>query len=103
MESIIQKIATTHFGISIGSMKGMDFYPSHGLSQSINLNKNIAHSAMDLSQAFEYLKALTPSNQFSSDSKWLIASYQSANLGWLKSGGSGIKNYFPKNQRIVSF
>ncbi len=101
--NISHKISTSHMGISIGSFKGEDFYPSHGLSQSVFLNNNLEHLSMNREQALDYLRASTPSIHISTKNQWLVANYKTAKLGWLKSGGSGLKNYFPKNQRIISF
>lgn len=102
-KSIFERVNTSYFGIPIGMKKGNDFYPAHALSQSMFLHTQIERLDLNRQLSLDYLRALIPNISIKSNSKWLIASYQSANLGWLKTGGQGLKNYLPKNQRIISF
>lgn len=102
-QNIVQSISTSYLGIPLGNQKGKEFYPAHGLSQSICLHSEIHKFQMNSAQALDYLRAMTPSYPIQSETRWLIAAYKSAKLGWLKSSGSGIKNYFPIHQRILSF
>ncbi|MBK6546342.1 MAG: hypothetical protein IPG12_13885 [Saprospiraceae bacterium] len=100
----LMQIAPIYYaGIPIGQFKGKDFYPAHGLSQSNHFSKNIELSDLEFNQAINFLKSNAPEIAVKQKSKWAIASYRSANLGWLKSNSNGLKNYFPKNQRIISF
>ncbi len=100
---IFEKVNTSSFGIPLGSFKGDDFYPAHGLSQSILLRNDLESIDLNKQQALNYLRALTPDIVYNSGSKWLTGKYKSASLGWIKSLSTGLKNYFPKNQRIISF
>lgn len=101
--SILQKIPSSYLGIPLGEFKGSHFYPSHGLSQSIFINRDLDHVILDQKQAVEYLRASTPEISISTNAQWLLACYKTARLGWFKHGGTGLKNYFPKNQRIISY
>jgi 16S rRNA C967 or C1407 C5-methylase (RsmB/RsmF family)/NOL1/NOP2/fmu family ribosome biogenesis protein len=103
VSEIYRVMSVIHAGIAAGEYKGLDYYPAHGMSQSIYLNPDIPYFNLELTEAIQYLRAITPVNQIKSDSKWMIAKYRSANLGWFKSGGSGLKNYYPKHLRIISF
>ncbi|HEX5625836.1 MAG TPA: methyltransferase domain-containing protein, partial [Saprospiraceae bacterium] len=90
-------------GIPIGTFKGKDFFPAHGLALSIHLHSSIARQQLDEKEALDYLRALSPITESDIRTTWFVAAYRSARLGWLKRAGHQIKNYFPKNQRIISY
>ncbi len=90
-------------GIPIGSTKGKDWFPAHGLSQSIDISSNFSKIVLDLPQALHYLRADNnhlPQAKYSDP--WQLISYEEAILGWVKNIQGKLKNYLPKNQRIHS-
>lgn len=86
--------------IPIGQIKGNIVYPEHALSMSLNLNSQIQNRDLDLQEALNFLRATYSPTEHHKETKWVIAKYKTAHLGWFKSNPNGLKNYFPKNQRI---
>ncbi|HEX5002599.1 MAG TPA: RNA methyltransferase [Bacteroidia bacterium] len=87
-------------GCHIGTLKGKDLVPSHELSLSIHLSKNIPSIELNREEAITYLKCGTlklPQH----DNGWAIVKFRGYTLGWVKIIGSRVNNYFPKSQRIV--
>lgn len=90
-------------GIPLGHLKGNDWFPAHGLAMSSAVSHKIARLPMEKSLSLDYLRADSARlPQILSDELWLLASYRSANLGWIKNIQGKAKNYLPKNQRIHS-
>lgn len=100
---IASGITILQFGIPLGEMKGEDFIPAHGLSQSIYFNPQFSSLNLSSQDALQFLRANTVTTDLEIKTKWIIAKYKSANLGWLKNNQQKLKNYFPKNQRIINF
>lgn len=100
---INSNIAICYFGCCLGEQKGDDFIPSHDISQSIYLNKTLPTIELDLKQSLDYLRANTLPIIRESKEKWLLVKYNEAILGWVKNNRVNLKNYYPKNQRIISY
>jgi 16S rRNA C967 or C1407 C5-methylase (RsmB/RsmF family)/NOL1/NOP2/fmu family ribosome biogenesis protein len=93
--NIQRNVNTSYFGIPLGVYKAKDFYPSHGLCQSI--------LALQELESVNYLRALTPELVVQTKTIWLTGKYKSATLGWIKVLNNRLKNYLPKNLRIISY
>lgn len=89
--------------IPICQMKGNVCYPNHGLALSIHLHSHIHKRELDLKEALNFLRASFAPPHEGIESKWILAIYKSAHLGWFKVNQNGLKNYFPINQRIRNF
>ncbi|MBK8737314.1 MAG: tRNA/rRNA cytosine-C5-methylase, partial [Saprospiraceae bacterium] len=70
---------------------------------SIYLNKTLPTIELDLKQSLDYLRANTLPIIRESKEKWLLVKYNEAILGWVKNNRVNLKNYYPKNQRIISY
>ena len=92
-----------YFGIALGVQKGTDFIPSHEISQNLNLNKDLPIVNVSYELSVEYLRANTLPKMVNSSEKWLLVKYNDAILGWVKNNAENFKNYYPKNQRIISY
>lgn len=99
----LQHLNVWNTGIQLGQIKGIDFIPDHGLSQSVFKSNTLPEIQLDYNQALEYLKCLHFPLQVESSHKWFIAKYRSASLGWIKSNSNGWKNYYPKHYRILTY
>ena len=86
-------------GIKIGDGIRDEIIPDHALALSMLYNNAIKTIELDKESAIEFLRR----NDFSIDqlSKgWLIITYKSLPLGWIKSLGNRFNNYYPKEWRI---
>jgi 16S rRNA C967 or C1407 C5-methylase (RsmB/RsmF family)/NOL1/NOP2/fmu family ribosome biogenesis protein len=92
-----------HAGIPLGLYKGKDWFPDHGLSQSIALKKSVAFKNFEKNEAIDYLRANNNLGETDCTTQWQIARYKEAHLGWIKKTPDRLKNYLPKELRIISF
>ncbi len=93
-------IRSINAGISIGHFKGPDFYPEHSLALNNDINQSIETYSLNKIEAQNFLRSTFAPTPSSHSTKWVLATYQSAHLGWLKLTGNGFKNYLPKPLRI---
>ena len=77
--------------------------PTHALALSPVLAKNnIRIQEVDLQTAIRYLKK--EELRFEApQGEWILISYLSTPLGWVKEVGNRINNYYPKEWRIRNF
>lgn len=87
-------------GTTLGSMKGNDFVPDHGLSQSVLLKENLQSVDLGLKQAIEYLKKNTLENHTLLKG-YVLVKYQGHRLGWLKAVPGRYNNLYPNEYRIM--
>jgi 16S rRNA C967 or C1407 C5-methylase (RsmB/RsmF family)/NOL1/NOP2/fmu family ribosome biogenesis protein len=86
-------------GLEIGSLKGKDFIPAHGLAMSSFVSIDIPVLELDLCQALSYLKGETQAIE-SREKGWCLMQFEGARLGWAKLLPNRMNNYYPKNYRI---
>ncbi|MES2836095.1 MAG: hypothetical protein V4667_01110 [Bacteroidota bacterium] len=87
-------------GIKAGSFKGNDFIPDHHLALSFIKNEYVAHTNLSLEEAIHYLKR----EEVKLDNLpkgWCVVCFDHFALGWVKSLGNRINNYFPKELRVL--
>lgn len=99
----LARIQILSAGLPIGHFKGKDWYPHHALSQSVLLAKNFPSYGMVFNESIDYLRANNNFLHAGHSSTWQIATYQSARLGWIKKTSDRLKNYLPKELRIISY
>ncbi|MBK9107890.1 MAG: hypothetical protein IPM92_05785 [Saprospiraceae bacterium] len=99
----LQHLNVWNTGIQLGQIKGLDFIPHHGLSQSAFKSNELPEIQLDYKQALEYLRCLHFPLDVNTSEKWFVAKFQSASMGWIKSNSNGWKNYYPKHYRILSY
>ncbi|MFN8339576.1 MAG: hypothetical protein U0T36_11220 [Saprospiraceae bacterium] len=95
--SYLRIIAT---GTSLGTINKHIFIPDHGLALSLDLSDKVATIDLDLKNALLYLKREL-SHIDSTQTSWLLATYEGQGMGWLKNLGHRINNYLPSEYRIL--
>lgn len=87
-------------GIKAGTFKGNDFIPDHHLALSFIKNEYVAHTNLSLDEAIHYLKREEIKLE-NLPKGWCVVCYEHFALGWVKSLGNRINNYFPKELRVL--
>lgn len=87
-------------GTEIGKIVRDELLPSHSLALSSLLNNNILFVELDLENAIKFLRRddLKISTE---KTGWHLVKYQNHSIGWIKSLGNRINNYYPKEWRIL--
>ena len=87
-------------GVTVGTVKGKEFIPSHELALSLLLNENVPRYDLNYEQAIKYLKKkdLLLENIMKG---WVVVDYCNVNLGWIKVLHNRVNNYYPANWRIL--
>lgn len=86
-------------GIKIGDYGRDEIIPDHALALSTIYSDSIAKHELDKEQALAFLRR----NEFTVEhlpKGWLMLTYESLPLGWIKSLGNRFNNYYPKEWRI---
>ncbi|MBX6381210.1 MAG: rRNA cytosine-C5-methyltransferase [Thermoflavifilum aggregans] len=98
LQHISQRMPIRQAGLCLGQMKH-DWVPDHALALSLALRKELPAVALSREQALHYLQKqplslpeLTPG--------WYVVTYAQFPLGWIKSIGHRINNYYPKSWKI---
>jgi 16S rRNA C967 or C1407 C5-methylase (RsmB/RsmF family)/NOL1/NOP2/fmu family ribosome biogenesis protein len=99
LRTIEHKLTKFRGGITLGSMKGQVFIPSHDLALSLKRSHLISSIELSKEQALRYLKReLTDIENI--DNGWHLISYKGLGLGWVKKISGRINNYLPTQYRI---
>lgn len=85
-------------GLTVGSPAAKDWLPAHEIALSIDAAKDLPIVPVNKEQALHFLKKEDIAIPL--EKGWYIISYQGVGLGWIKSLGTRINNYLPKNWRI---
>jgi 16S rRNA C967 or C1407 C5-methylase (RsmB/RsmF family)/NOL1/NOP2/fmu family ribosome biogenesis protein len=99
-----ERLKVIHAGITVGSVKGKDFIPHHSLAMSTVLGREAFPTAeVTYEQAIAYLRkeSLTLS-QPALPRGYVLLTYQSAALGFVKHLGNRANNLYPQEWRIRS-
>ncbi len=88
-------------GIDVGSLKGGELIPEHGLAMSKLLHPDIPVWEMDRSAAIGYLKKKEMQRVPAMTSGWLLVAYLEVPLGWMKVLPNRVNNYYPAKWRIL--
>ena len=88
------------YGLEIGAFKGKDFVPSPALALSTFISPEVAHLNLEKAQALAFLRKDPIEGLPNLPKGWLLIRYQGLGLGWIKSLGNRINNYYPKEWRI---
>lgn len=100
MKQIAQQFTTLHYGIPLGQQTRKEFVPNAALPLSIHFDKqSFPSTQVDKQAALRFLRgewsAEIPANQ-----GWNTVCYQDATLGFVKTIGNRVNNYYPKEWRI---
>lgn len=97
---LLDKLNVLYFGIPIAEQKGKDFIPQPALALSSELNKDILCTVeADYKQAIRYLRTETLSFPEHSHG-YILITYKSLPLGWVKNIGNRCNNLYPTPWRI---
>jgi 16S rRNA C967 or C1407 C5-methylase (RsmB/RsmF family)/NOL1/NOP2/fmu family ribosome biogenesis protein len=86
-------------GIKLGDWARDEIIPDHALALSTIFHPDLPQLGLDRESAIQYLQK----KDFAFDSLpkgWLMITFQGIPLGWIKSMGNRINNYYPKEWRI---
>ncbi len=86
-------------GLKLGAPAGRDWVPAHEVALSIDANSHLNCLEVNKDQALHFLKREEMSVG-ELEKGWLLIKYNSLGLGWVKSLGNRVNNYFPKHWRI---
>ena len=89
-------------GLEAGSFMRDQWIPGHAAAMYGHLMINEETLALDLPQALNYLRRSTDFNCDHSGKGWQLVQYRGLVLGWIKSIGNRINNYYPKEWRILN-
>lgn len=97
--SILENTKMLRAGIPFGSPKGKEWIPSHGFALSMYLPLHaFPEYEVDYEQAIKFLKRedIPPTETLG----WNLITYQNNPLGFIKSMGNRVNNYYPMEWRI---
>lgn len=103
IQQLSSKVDLLYKGCELGEVIKGKNKPTHALALSPVLAKNnIRIQEVDLQTAIRYLKK--EELRFEApQGEWVLISYLSTPLGWVKEVGNRINNYYPKEWRIRNF
>lgn len=98
-----QQMRVVHAGITLGEMKGKDLIPDHSLAMSNELNMD-AFPTYELTyeQAIAYLRKEAIVLDASAPKGYLLLTYKSIPLGFVKNIGNRANNLYPQEWKIRS-
>lgn len=103
IQQLSSRTGILYQGCELGEIIKGKSKPTHALALSPVLAKNnIQIQEVDLQTAIQYLKK--EEIRFEApQGEWILISYLSIPLGWVKEVGNRINNYYPKEWRIRNF
>ena len=88
-------------GIALGTLKGKNCIPEHGLSLSVILNKNAFLTCeIDYPTSMAYLRGEAIS--IDAPRGYVLITHRQVPLGWANNLGNRANNLYPKSLRIIS-
>ena len=87
-------------GIDVGEIKGKDVIPSHALSMSFFLNKEIPTCELDAYQARLFLSKENITLPENTPKGFVLLTHLGIPLGWVKNLGNRTNNHYPQEYRI---
>ncbi|WP_143962855.1 methyltransferase RsmF C-terminal domain-like protein [Litoribacter populi] len=108
-EQLTKYLNVKYFGVELGKISGSgkggdrsnneQFLPTHEFALSILEKKGFSTLELSKEQALSYLRK-EDFDLPTSEEGWLLITFQSLPLGWVKNMGNRINNYYPKDWRI---
>ena len=107
LESLLKEkgndIRILHRGITIAENKGKDWQPHHSLAMSTSLNRySFPQAELDYEQAIAYLRKDAITLDASVPKGYVLVTYRSTPLGFVKNIGNRANNLYPQEWRIRS-
>jgi 16S rRNA C967 or C1407 C5-methylase (RsmB/RsmF family)/NOL1/NOP2/fmu family ribosome biogenesis protein len=88
------------FGTVAGEILRGELLPAHALALSTLLNDTVDRVEVDKETAIRYLRR-DEIKIAGGEKGWKLITFEKRNLGWIKSLGNRINNYYPKEWRIL--
>lgn len=98
-QKISQHLSLKYFGVEIGKRQKKDWIPTHEWALSTLPKKGFPSCELSETEAIEFLRK----SDFEIPdlpTGWILITYQSLPLGWIKNLGNRVNNYYPKEWRI---
>ncbi|WP_455587744.1 methyltransferase RsmF C-terminal domain-like protein [Bacteroides sp.] len=103
LAALQQSLRIVQAGIVLGEVKGKDLIPGHGLAMSRLLQKNaFPTEEIAYEQAIAYLRKEAISLPETAPRGYVLLTYQSVPLGFVKNIGNRANNLYPQEWRIRS-
>lgn len=87
-------------GTRLGEWVKSDLIPDHALALSRNVSLELPRLELDGAESIRYLQRGSV-ERIGLQRGWMLATYQSLPLGWIKALGNRINNYYPPHLRIL--
>lgn len=87
-------------GTRLGSWSRADFIPDHALALSRYRHPTLPRLELDRAESIRYLQRGTLERS-GLEKGWQLATYQGHVMGWIKSLGNRLNNYYPTHLRIL--
>lgn len=101
--SVFDKLRVLVAGVEIGSLKGKDLIPSQSLALSTKLDKSMFHCTdVDWEQSVSFLRKEALTLPDGTPKGYVLLTYRSFPLGFVKNLGGRANNLYPQEWRIRS-
>ena len=102
-DEALKNLKVIHLGIQLGQPKGKDFIPDQSLALSTAINKE-AFPQVELSyqDAIKYLRKESLVLPSETPKGFVLVTYHSQPLGWMKNIGNRANNLYPQEWKIKS-
>lgn len=87
-------------GVEVAIVKGRDVIPAHGLAMLSEPEIKVQRVELSHEQALNYLRREALTVSAGAPRGFVLATYQSVPLGWIKNLGNRANNLYPQNWRI---
>lgn len=100
---IQSKLRIVKAGIELCEVKGKDLIPAHALAMSTKLHRDLFYEEeVDRETAIRYLRKEAITLQEDTPRGYVLITYRSKPLGWVKNVGNRANNLYPQEWRIRS-
>jgi len=102
-KKIQERLRIVKAGVEMCEIKGKDIIPAHALAMSIDLNRSKFNEVeLDRETAIRFLRKEAITLDDNQPRGYILITYQSKPLGWVKNIGNRANNLYPQEWRIRS-
>ncbi len=99
LEKLAQVLSVRYFGVELGKKQGKEWIPSHEWALSTLPKNGFPQQELTPEEALDFLRK--KDQVFDNlPMGWVLLTYQTLPLGWIKNLGNRVNNYYPKEWRI---
>lgn len=98
-ERLSQHLSLRYFGVELGKKQKNDWIPSHEWAVSTLPKNGFLTYALTINQALDFLRK-NDAEFADLPIGWVLVTYESLPLGWIKNLGNRVNNYYPKEWKI---